>query len=59
LIKLLKKREPSSPDREGSIILSGWGIIPKTFFSLLNIPAIFLIDPLGLNCSSVLPSLSQ
>ena len=28
-------------------------------FSYINIPAIFLMDPLGLNCSSVLPSLSQ
>ena len=46
-------------DKDVSIILSGWGIIPKTFFSLLNIPAIFLIDPFGLNCSSVLPSLLQ
>ena len=42
-----------------SIILSGWGIIPRTFFSLLNIPAIFFKDPLGLNWSSIFPFSSQ
>ena len=37
------------------IIVSGWGIIPNTFFSLLKIPAIFFKDPLGLNDSSIVP----
>ena len=27
----------------------------RTFFSLLNIPAIFFMDPLGLNWSSIFP----
>ena len=48
--------DPSSPDKLSSIILSGWGIIPKTFFSLLKIPAIFFIDPLGLNDCSIFPA---
>src|SRR5210317_945366 len=59
LRRLLKKSDPSSPDKYLSIILSGWGIIPKTFFSLLKIPAILSIEPFGLNCSSISPSLLQ
>ena len=51
--KFLKNNEPSSPDKLLSIILSGCGIIPKTFFSLLKIPAIFFSEPLGLNSSLV------
>ena len=57
--RFLKKMDPSSPDKLSSIILSGWGIIPKTFFSLLKIPAIFFIEPLGFIWSFVLPFWSQ
>ena len=46
-----KNKEPSSPERYLSIILSGWGIIPNIFFLELNIPAIFSIAPLGFDFS--------
>ena len=51
--------EPSSPDKIGSTNLSGCGIIPKMFFSLLKTPAMFLLDPFGLNFSFVSPFSSQ
>ena len=57
--KFSKKSDPSSPERKGSIILSGWGIIPKIFLSLLNIPAIFFKAPFGLFFSSSFPLWSQ
>ena len=50
--------EPSSPDKIGSITLSGCGIIPKIFFSLFSIAAILLEDPLGLFSTFALPSSS-
>ena len=59
LSRFLKKIDPSSPERYLSIILSGWGIIPKTFFSLFNIPAIFLSVPFGFESLSQLPFSSQ
>ena len=44
------------PDKYLSIILSGCGIIPKTFLFLLNSPAIFSKAPLGLNSSLSKPT---
>jgi len=51
--------DPSIPDKSGSINLSGWGIIPKIFFSLFNKPAILFEEPFGLESVFILPFSSQ
>ena len=43
----LKIKEPSSDPSIESEALSGWGIIPKIFLFLLNIPAISIHEPFG------------
>ena len=47
--------DPSSPDKYGSINLSGCGIMPRTFLFSLSIPAILFDEPLGLDASSISP----
>ena len=59
LKRLSNNNEPSSPDKSGSINLSGCGIIPKIFLLLFNIPAILFDEPLGLEFLFILPFLSQ
>ena len=56
---LSNKIFPSSLFSSSSDALSGWGIIPNTFRSLLQIPAILLRDPLGFASFVMSPFLEQ
>ena len=54
-----KISRPSFDPKSSSQARSGCGIIPKTFPSLLQIPAIFEREPFGLASSVVSPVSSQ